>query len=144
MTASSHQLFLIQYLLLNDLLLHLILCPFIYRFQRRNQCLPSFCKGVLHCGRDRAVLRPGDQAVRLQFPQALGQHGGCDAHHLPFQSPVAQRLTVRIRDIPENRQLPFLPDDLHGIKDRALGFIDVFLSGQGFLPHMILHSCQAF
>lgn len=89
--------------------LHLILRPPVDRLQSGDQRPSPLGKRVLNGRRDRIVLRSYDETVLLQLPQTLGEHRGRDPHNFPLKLPVAERLVIRIRDIPQDGKLPFLP-----------------------------------
>ena len=72
--------------LLFRFLLHLPVGPVVDGLQRRDQGPAPLGQGILHGGRDGRIDRAGDKAVALQLPQALGQHGGRDAHHLALHT----------------------------------------------------------
>ena len=77
-------------------------CPAIDGLQRRDQGLAPLGQSILHGRRDGRIDRAGDKSVALQLPQALGQHGSRDAHHLALQLPVTQSLVFRVRDVPQD------------------------------------------
>ena len=115
---------------------HLFLPPSINGLQRGNQRPSALRQAVLDGWRDGVVLLPANQAVRLQLSQTLRQHGGGDADDFPFQLLIAQRLALRVRDVPQDRELLFLPYQLHGIQNGAQRIVDVLILRQRLFPHV--------
>ena len=76
--------------------------PVVDGLQRRDQGLAPLGQSILHGRRDGRIDRAGDKSVALQLPQALGQHGSRDAHHLALQLPVTQSLVFHVRDVPQD------------------------------------------
>ena len=62
------------------------------RIEHRQEIASHLREGVLDVGRDLVELLPTDEAVPLQFPQRLGQHGVGDAGELLLELAEADRV----------------------------------------------------
>lgn len=102
-------------------ILHSLFRPGIQCVQRGQQRFALFSQVVFYLGRNGIVLGTVNEAVFLQLHQTFGQHGRRDADHFSFQLVVADHLFIS--NVPQDGQLPFLPNELHGVQDRALGSV---------------------
>ena len=76
--------------------MHLVVGPFVDGFEGRDERAAFVRQGVFDCGRDRALLFACDEAVLLEFAQALSKHSGRDADDFPLQFFISQRLVLGV------------------------------------------------
>lgn len=109
--SGKHSLRVLQFFLI-------LLPPRLHRIEDRAECLPERTQRILHPRRHLCIDRADNDTVAFHCTQALSQHLLADAVKR-FPQFIEPPRTGK--EISQDQQFPFVPDQLYRGRNRAIG-----------------------